>query len=481
MPIRYPGGVGTPFPDNSPVVLDSDDGTKGLRIDTGSLATGTIAVLTVTASGSFPGAGGTAIDVEGTAVAGPISSLAAAGALTGAELVPVVQTGNTVQTTAQDIANLANPPQFIRTGVQWVDTSNNTFSTGTIDVSIAPYNGGANVSNGDAILNAYRVAQTGPNTGIWEVTNVNVGLNQATVVRRADAAIGKPFYAGEFIYDFGSYSTYELEEIFNGISDVASALVDNVNNIFYWTSTPDNILNLPATGALSGTELVPVMSGAPGVTTQTTTQDIANLGGGGGVPAKLPMRSGRFYGSGSADATSVYSAAFLLEASPIFVPNAINANSLNIWLERLSDGVTTIRLALYADNNGYPGALVVESADINVGATGALGVKSTVIAEALTPGWYWLAFGCTANAISAIFAGFDQITPAATYSVLNGFWTQYQDCAGFATMNDAQQGNAMDTTGVQVNVGIALATMPNPFTAGGGSVFFSPLVILGVA
>lgn len=76
-----------------------------------------------------------------------ISQLSNAGALTGTELAPIVQTGNTVKTTAQDIANLAIPVQSGNNG-KYLKTNGTVTSWDNIDINTSDISGTLPIANG---------------------------------------------------------------------------------------------------------------------------------------------------------------------------------------------------------------------------------------------------------------------------------------------------------------------------------------------
>lgn len=87
-------------------------------------------------------------------------------------------------------------------------------------------------------------------------------------------------------------------------------------------------------------------------------------------------------------------AANRFDIQPIWVPRTRTYTTYGIILTALS-GTSGIRVALYADNNGSPGAKIDEGAsavDAST-ATGSLGKKSIAFTanQTLKPGLYWLA------------------------------------------------------------------------------------------
>lgn len=144
------------------------------------------------------------------------------------------------------------------------------------------------------------------------------------------------------------------------------------------------------------------------------------------------------YGTPSTLAVTVGS----LRASPFFV-------GVNKAFDRIQCEVTTfgasskVRLGVYSDNgSGYPGALVVDSGELDAGSNG---VKPATISVSLTPGVYWLAIlGGTATCTYRTFGG------ASLLSTIFGW-----DSAMGATTRDPH-----------FSVAKTYGALPDPFTAG---------------
>lgn len=94
-----------------------------------------------------------------------------------------------------------------------------------IDVSVAPYNGAANVEIGQSILAANPSGNLG--SGIWVITAKDEQTDEATVARRADAVDGSPFWAGEHITSLNPVGLYRVSSLIVGVDD---ALVGEIGD-----------------------------------------------------------------------------------------------------------------------------------------------------------------------------------------------------------------------------------------------------------
>jgi hypothetical protein len=105
----------------------------------------------------------------------------------------------------------------------------------------------------------------------------------------------------------------------------------------------------------------------------------------------LPWAKGRFYGlPPGATLEPLLTVTGTLYAYPIYVPNPISVATLNLSVTTGQTGGAA-HLGIYADNNGYPGALIYDSGAVT-GLTGtAVSTTTPATPPTLTPGWYWIA------------------------------------------------------------------------------------------
>ena len=80
-----------------------------------------------------------------------------------------------------------------------------------------------------------------------------------------------------------------------------------------------------------------------------------------------------------------------LYAMPFEVPTATTFDQISAEVTTLGSG-SNIRLGVYDDSNGYPGALRFDSANISSATTGHKTATITAGVQAFKPGLYWLAY-----------------------------------------------------------------------------------------
>jgi hypothetical protein len=134
----------------------------------------------------------------------------------------------------------------------------------------------------------------------------------------------------------------------------------------------------------------------------------------------LPIVAGRFYASpqGSTQA-AVLTVASTLYAYPVFVPNAININTLSLSVTTGQTG-GKVRAALYADNGkGYPGAIVAGTDTGDLDGTGTAVVTGTLAAPVyLQPGWYWVGIIAAASSTMPSVIGATAVYPSALNALI---------------------------------------------------------------
>jgi hypothetical protein len=114
-----------------------------------------------------------------------------------------------------------------------------------------------------------------------------------------------------------------------------------------------------------------------------------------------------------------------LYAYPFVVPESQTFDRIAIKVQTLSAG--NVRLGIYSDNGTvYPGALLVDAGEVDVGATG---VKSLTINQTLTAGLYWLVLvGNSTPTLTGVVSGYSyscigssDLTAASNMYWLAGF------------------------------------------------------------
>lgn len=158
-------------------------------------------------------------------------------------------------------------------------------------------------------------------------------------------------------------------------------------------------------------------------------------------PFWLPLRSGGLSSTSLAVgglATLAVSAG-LLYACPIFVAQpSVILSAIGIEVTAFAAG--NVRLGLYYDSAGAPGALLQDSGAVGTGTPNAF--KSVATSQVLTSGWWWLA---------AVF----DATPTVR---------------ALTTANSLQLLGAASGTDTAIHTGVSVAqaygALPNPFTGG---------------
>lgn len=159
----------------------------------------------------------------------------------------------------------------------------------------------------------------------------------------------------------------------------------------------------------------------------------------------LPHVAGRYYHSqvGTGLMGSVGNPVLgILHGQPFLVPD--NATYTKIAVECTSgQGATREgRLGIYNDTDGAPSSRVLDAGTVDLSTTG---LKEITISQALTAGWYWLAY--VGNHSSPVFRGW-----TATAGCLP--WIGYTSIAATANVHPSW-----------VSVAHDYAALPNPFGA----------------
>jgi hypothetical protein len=102
---------------------------------------------------------------------------------------------------------------------------------------------------------------------------------------------------------------------------------------------------------------------------------------------------------------------------PIYIPNPCTLSQMSVMVNG-AVALSSIEMGLYSNNNGLPDALILDAGNVASTTTGQKNI--TGLTQALTPGWYWVAWwsnggvtcsGFAANALSAVVnQGFPAIT-----------------------------------------------------------------------
>lgn len=139
-------------------------------------------------------------------------------------------------------------------------------------------------------------------------------------------------------------------------------------------------------------------------------------GGSAAASTALPYRTGGtfYYSPPFAQSGNLALTQNKAYATPYYVP--VTTTFVSIGVVTTGTASATTRLGIYSDNNGVPGALVLDAGNI---ATATSGFKTITISQSLTKGWYWLTAAMQGAAGSLNCSGANQ--GVVTIGVTNPF------------------------------------------------------------
>jgi len=168
----------------------------------------------------------------------------------------------------------------------------------------------------------------------------------------------------------------------------------------------------------------------------------------------LPMVKGQFYGPLGATLAALLTVASVQYAYPIYVPSPITVKSLSLSVSTGQTGGAA-HIGIYADNGGYPGALIYDSGAVS-GLTSTTVVTDTISSgnPTLTPGWYW---------ISTIFTASSTMP---SVEAISATYTALASMIGYDTAAHALATSGQAPTGISVagTYGALPATFPSGAT-----------------
>lgn len=91
----------------------------------------------------------------------------------------------------------------------------------------------------------------------------------------------------------------------------------------------------------------------------------------------------------NAPGSSAVSTSALVTFLPFVIPRGVTVAKIGLWLVTAQAGAEC-RLGIYTNDNGKPGALIVDGGTLDLSA-GAGALKEVTIAQALSPGMVWVA------------------------------------------------------------------------------------------
>jgi hypothetical protein len=107
-----------------------------------------------------------------------------------------------------------------------------------------------------------------------------------------------------------------------------------------------------------------------------------------GAPTQGTMQSGLYYFTGSVSTTTGSSPNGQMRVSPFIIPNPVTLARIGAEVTTIGDAGSKLRLGIYADAGGNPGALIVDAGQI---AGDSVSVQELTINVTLSPGVYWAA------------------------------------------------------------------------------------------
>lgn len=116
-----------------------------------------------------------------------------------------------------------------------------------------------------------------------------------------------------------------------------------------------------------------------------------------------------------------------LRVSRIELDKAVTVDRLAVDITVAGEAGSLVRLGIYADNAGVPGALVLDAG--TVAGDGTPGIKEAVVSQALAAGVYWMGAAVqaapTTQPTLRICAGLVPTTQSGTLSTLSQTWGGY--------------------------------------------------------
>ena len=101
--------------------------------------------------------------------------------------------------------------------------------------------------------------------------------------------------------------------------------------------------------------------------------------------------SGRYYTSPMTQTLTLAMAANKLYAEPFYV--GVETTFSKISIDVTTPALGRCELGIYNNNSGAPGSLLVDAGNVSDGSAGAQEITGQSLT--LSPGWYWLAVGCS--------------------------------------------------------------------------------------
>ena len=335
-----------------------------------------------------------------------ITQLPQAGAITGTELVPIVQNGVTVQTTTATIS--ASPSQqqpFLVVGQQPTLPNSRAFGTGS---GIVTTDGGAQ-GNFTVALTGAALSLLSSGNGIQVKTNANTLTNVQIVggtgvsISNADGTAGNPTISlAAILQNLVNTSGTGLLAI-NGTTFNATSVSGTAGQISVATGTTQPVISLATTSVTSGTYSAPtiVVDSYGRITSATTVSYLTQITAGSG------LSGGVITGSGTISLSTVGTSGTYGDYSrvPVFTTNAygqittVTNTSIAISANQVTSDILPIARG-GTNNNATPTSGTVVYGNGSALAYTAVGTSGQVLTSQGSGAPTWTSVGGTGTVTS---------------------------------------------------------------------------------
>jgi len=143
--------------------------------------------------------------------------------------------------------------------------------------------------------------------------------------------------------------------------------------------------------------------------------------------------------------------------TPIYFPNSCTLDRIVCRTGSTFSGTATVRLGIYNNTNGLPSTVLLDAGTVS--ATAASTDYSITISQAITGGWYWLAFNSQTNATTNTFqsvvatngsGGNGDLGGNSTSGSLISGYTQNTVTGAFATATSLSAASTSTLTWIRV-------------------------------
>lgn len=320
-----------------------------------------------------------------------ISQLAAAAALTGAELVEVVQSGGNKQTTTQAIANLGG---------------------GSADGPQAANTVKAGPTSGPAAPPAYRVLVVNdlPNIPFSKIISGTIPANTTVNTNDKTFQLLVPddgFIIGEVLLELGQSFGFRLR------NSIAAEPTKFVELLFY----EGNAEFRDTRTIKKGYEVADSSYGSG----YTDKSYLHRLYADNRYALLYRAKSATYLTNSltAGDAVNIAAVANSLRTCPLVITKPITFTQIDSCVNGAVGG-TTYRLALYTDLNGYPDAIVAGSDNAAYDSSSTGTKASGAVSIALTPGLYHIAYNSNGGPLLAGWSNVSQPQVLGISSITSG-------------------------------------------------------------